>query len=74
MTDARGDGEHTAEEIHDLLRRARAEAPPAPSTPERPASRSQPASNVERELTVDEIIEVVQRSIAQDQPFRKYDK
>jgi hypothetical protein len=37
-------------------------------------ARPQPASNVERELTIDEIIDKIQRAIARDQPAPTPDK
>ena len=69
MTDAGGVGEYSEEEIHRLLCRIRAEAtPPAPNLPERPATQIKSELKVERELTVDEIMQKIQRQIAQDQP------
>jgi len=74
MTGTGGKPEYSDNEIHNLLRRIRSEKPSNPNTPERPVTRPQPASNVERELTIDEIIDKIQRAIARDQPAPTPDK
>ena len=74
MTGTGGKPEYSDNEIHNLLRRIRSERPSNPNTPERPVTRPQPASNVERELTIDEIIDKIQRAIARDQPMLAPDK
>jgi len=73
MTDTGGVGRYSEEEIHRLLCRIRAEATPASKLPQRPATQIKSEPKVERELTVDEIIQKIHREIAQDQPITKSD-
>ena len=74
MTGTGGNPEYSDDGIHNLFRRIRSETRSNPNTPERPVTRPQPASNVERELTIDEIIDKIQRAIARDQPAPTPDK
>ena len=74
MTGTGGNREPSDEEIQNLLRRIRSETPSTPNSPERPIIRPQAASNLERELTIDEIIDKIQRAIVRDQPMLAPDK
>ena len=74
MAGTGGNREHSDEEIQNLLRRIRSETPSTPNSPECPIIRPQAASNLERELTIDEIIDKIQRAIARDQPMLAPDK
>ena len=74
MAGTGGNREHSDEEIQNLLRRIRSETPSTPNSPARSLIRPQAASNVERELTIDEIIDKIQRAIARDQPAPTPDK
>ena len=74
MTGTGGNREPSDEEIQNLLRRIRSETLSAASSRERPLIRPQAASNVERELTIGEIIGKIQRAIARDQPILRPEK
>jgi hypothetical protein len=74
MAGTGGNREHSDEDVQNLLRRIRSELPSTPNSPERRLIRPQAASNVERELTIDEIIYKIQRAIARDQPMLAPDK
>ena len=74
MAGTGGNREHSEEDIQNLLRRIRSEIPSTPNSPERPLIRPQAASNVDRGLTMDEIIDKIQRGIARDQPMLVPDK